>query len=103
MPEWKFYREHGNIKKEERVEPEKWQWVADYGKESLYQFDKDGVFHQFKEIDQSKLASFRMICEGQKDIIIKWNKDYKLIHFYRNMSLENGQIRLRLYCGDATP
>ena len=91
---YKFYREGGV----EEVTPEKWRWEADYSDSTLKQFDDSNTFHQFKEIDQSKLISFRMVCEGAPQYIIHWKPNYKLIHFYRNVALEDFTIRVKLYC-----
>lgn len=59
----KFIRpETGNL---EEVEPEVWQWIAKYSDGAvLKQFDDAGVFHQFREIDQTRLNLFRMVCPG---------------------------------------
>jgi len=96
MTGWKFYREDGEVIE---ATPEKWQWEADYSDGfTLKQFDDYGRFHQFKEIDQSKLVSFRMVCEGAPQYIIRWKPEYKLIHFYRVTSLENFTIKVKLYC-----
>lgn len=94
--EWKY--------QDEVVEAEKWQWIAKYkdGTE-LRQFDVNGVFHRFHEIDQEKLSSFSMVHkDGQHDpFFFSFPIGAKLIHFYRNKILNIGQeneMRVRLYC-----
>lgn len=86
------------------VEPERWQWLAQYkdGK-VLRQFDEQGVFHRFAEIDQKQLASFHMIHESgdHPPYFFSFPPGAKLIHFYRNKILNVGQeneVRVRLYC-----
>jgi hypothetical protein len=83
----------------EYVYPEKWAWEVTYKDGStLKQFDDVGVFHQIKEIEQSKIHTFRMVCEKEKELVIPWEPGYKLIHFYRNTILDDGQRRVRLFC-----
>jgi hypothetical protein len=107
MTMWKFYREPGA--EPEEVPLERWMWVALYSDDSvLIQFDQKGVFHQFKEIDQSRLSGFQMVSnDGGKPIMIHWAPGYKLIHFYRNMRLRIGEPDeqiVKLYCfGYETP
>jgi hypothetical protein len=85
---------------EEEVNAEKWRWIAIYSDgEVLKQFDDENHFHQFKEIDQSKLAVFRMLKDDTSmnyDLIFN-SADMKLIHFYRHTQLENGAIKLKCY------
>jgi hypothetical protein len=82
---------------EEKVEKEKWCWVCAYNDSTiLKQFDDDGFFHQFGEIDQSKLLYFHLISDEGKTKTLMFKQGMKLIHFYRNVVLENGQIRLRM-------
>src|SRR3972149_5303149 len=66
----------------ENVPEERWQWLAIYSDNtSLRQFDTDEVFHQFKEIDQSKLKEFRMFS-GSRFFSLMFQPGMKLIHFY---------------------
>ena len=99
MPDtWKFCRDGAG---EETVELERWIWTAIYQDGTqLKQFDDDGRFHQFREIDQTRLNAFVMSTpdESHPPVILKFEPGYKLIHFYRNISLNNGAIRIRLYC-----
>lgn len=81
---------------------ERWQWVAIYNDNtSLKQFDETtGFFHQLKEIDQTKLNIFRMLCDDLKmqyDLVFN-PTEMKLIHFYRNSILRNDKYRLKSYC-----
>jgi len=101
MTEYKFYRESSG--QWETVQPERWQWVVQYTDGTLLrQFDPDsGLFHQFNDIDQSRIHSFSMVCEGLPPFIIAWNPAYKLIHFYMNYIFDaNGpnQHSYRVYC-----
>ncbi len=94
MPKYTFTRD--GI--EEEVSPEKWRWVAIYQDGTmLKQFDDDFHFHQFKEIDQSKLSVFRLVKDDNSmnyDLIFN-PESMKLIHFYRHTQLENGAIKLK--------
>jgi hypothetical protein len=97
MPTWKFYGD-GRIVE---IEPERWRWEAHYLDGSvLKQFDDDGVFHQFREIQQDRLSSFWMVNDVAPPIAITWNPDYKLIHFYRGYMVFDGfdNSTYRLYC-----
>lgn len=102
--EWNFYREgSGN----EKVELEAWVWTAIYTDGSqLKQFDDEGRFHQFREIDQTRLNAFVMSAPDGKQPpkILKFEPWFKLIHFYRQIMLEDGAVSIRLYCfGYETP
>ena len=83
----------------EQVVRERWRWVAYYlDGTKLQQFDDEaGVFHQFAEIEQSKIESFRMVSDKNPegiDLLIPQGAD--VIHFYRKGRL-NGQY-YKLYC-----
>ncbi len=72
---------------------EPWEWVAVYKDgTTLEQFEaKAGVatFHRFAEIDQSRLAHFKMIgSNGQQLSILFDSEGMKLVHFYRNQHLK---------------
>lgn len=73
-------------------EKELWCWEAVYDDgEVLKQFGDDGVFHQFKDINQTKLAQFKMVSEVKPPFIIIFNpKKMKLIHFYKRTRLNIG-------------
>ena len=82
---------------------ETWQWEAylDDGT-ILKQFGDDLLFHQFDEIDQNKLAIFKMVSSTypQTYSVVFDSQNMKLIHFYRNTVLNAGttdEIRHRLY------
>lgn len=89
-----FYRDG----KPEKVQPERWQWVAMYNDGTeLRQFEspeKEGVhglFHQIREIDEKKLHVFRMINpETGKfhDILIEPGMHF--YHQYRRITLRKG-------------
>jgi hypothetical protein len=99
MTEYKFYREGTGW---ETVAPERWRWVATYTDgTALKQFDDNGIFHQFREIEQDRLARFDMVCEGKQPIVLQWSHGRKLIHFYTNTILRFGasdERRFRVYC-----
>ena len=84
-------------------EKETWCWEAVYddGTE-LKQFGDDGIFHQFKEIDQSKLHYFKMVHEEKPCYTLLFNpQKYKLIHFYKRTRLNmgtNNEIFFTVYC-----
>lgn len=99
--QYKFLRKTEEGIKEETVELEKWAWGVTYKDGSeLHQFDKDGIFHQFKEINQAEVKMFTMyntdpnsnarfdiLCEGE----------VQFFHFYRNFILENDTVRIKVY------
>ena len=96
----KFFRQETH--KWENVADERWRWIAVYGNGTfLKQFDDDCIFHQFKEIDQSKLTIFSMVS-GNKQINLEFKPDtMKLIHFYliygRKFAGEP-DVQHKLYC-----
>lgn len=78
----------------EDVEEEAFKWRVFYADNtSLEQFQEEGlIFHQFREIDKSKLVrSFQMIARDM-DIIytILPPVGSKLIHFYKNFIYNAG-------------
>ena len=82
------------------VSKERWAWEAHYDDGVIFkQFADDGNFHQFAEIDQSKLGIFRMIRDDgsmQYDLIFN-PEEMKLIHYYTNSILRDGQVRVKSY------
>lgn len=83
---WTFYRDG----KPESVEKEKWCWEAVYTDGTiLKQFDDDGIFHQFEEIDQCRLFAFRMTDDVITHTML-FEQGMKLIHFYREYRLNVG-------------
>ena len=102
MTKFKFYREPGQVI---YAEPERWRWVATYTDGSeLYQFDAQAeMYHQFREIDQSRLARFTMytMFDDPPKITIPWREGRKLIHFYANTvsySSDGSRSSSREYC-----
>jgi len=92
---YKFFRQETG--EYEDVADEKWKWIATYNDGTLLkQFDNEGLFHQFKEIDQSKLLLFRLVSDAGMSKTLIFKPGWKLIHFYRNTVLENGQVHLRM-------
>lgn len=89
---------------EEEVALEKWAWHVYYtDKTELYQFDTDFKFHQFKEIDQTKLDYFEMISTDNPNLrhSIDCKDVDQIFHFYRNVRLDIGgsnETKLRFYC-----
>lgn len=80
-----------------------WNWEAIYtdGTE-LKQFGDDSIFHQFKEIDQTKLATFKMVADDKPPFTLLFNpKKMKLIHFYKRFCLNMGteeEKKFTVYC-----
>lgn len=102
MNTWKYHRNAS--KKDEVVTPERVAWEATYTDgSSIKQFGDDQVFHQIKEIDQSRLAEFRVLL-FHPNIILKrllWKPEYRLLYFYRNRISGFGsqnETFTRLYC-----
>jgi hypothetical protein len=86
------------------VEREHWVWQCRYenGTE-LHQFnDTDHTFHNFGEIDQTKLQSFHMRNTATDQVVtMLFPQGAKLIHFYRNVTLDHGgpnERHVKLYC-----
>ena len=102
MPEYKFFRK--DLNQWITAPEEAWQWEAYYEDgQILKQFGDDGIFHQFAEIDQSRLAMFKMVSPQfpQTYTLLFSDPAMKLIHFYRNTVLNAGsqdEQHLRLYC-----
>lgn len=102
MRNYKYFRK--DTGEWEEVEPELWGWEVTYedGK-VLRQFGSDGVFHQFSEIDQSRLSVFKMISDKFPQVytILFTNPKMKLIHYYKNTILNAAtefEKRVRMYC-----
>ena len=87
----------------EEVTPEAWRWVAIYqdGK-VLKQFDDHGTFHQFAEINQAELATFKMVNDDHPDFTLLFNPEkMKLIHFYKRVRLNictEDEVNITAYC-----
>ncbi|TSC86764.1 MAG: hypothetical protein G01um101416_618 [Microgenomates group bacterium Gr01-1014_16] len=102
MSDFKFFR--ADLNQWITVSPEEWQWEAYYEDDKiLKQFGDDGIFHQFNEIDQTRLAVFKMVSprHPQTYTLLFSDPAMKLIHFYRNTVLNAGtagEQRSRLYC-----
>ncbi len=102
MAKYKFFRPDTQSWIE--APEETWRWEAHYEDgQILKQFGDDGVFHQFSEIDQTRLAMFKMTSPlyPQSYSLLFSDPSMKLIHFYRNTILNAGtdmEQRSRLYC-----
>ncbi len=102
MPKYKFFRK--DLGQWIDAPPEAWQWEATYEDGTVFkQFGDDGIFHQFDEIDQERLAVFRMVSPKHSQIytLLFSPLEMKLIHFYRNIILNAGtenEERVRIYC-----
>lgn len=102
MSTYKFFRQ--DTQSWIQAPEETWCWEAHYDDgQILKQFDDDGIFHQFSEIDQSKLAIFKMTSKTypQTYSLLFSSSDMKLVHFYRNTILNAStdlEQRHRLYC-----
>lgn len=102
MQYFKFYDKEQQ--QDINVPLERWAWVAIYDDDTeLHQFDETtGLFHQFAEINQSKLKRFVMRAwhTDQKFTIYFNPETMKLIHFYRRTWLNKGtsdEQRLSFY------
>ena len=99
---YKFFRK--DLNKWISAPPETWQWEVTYEDGSvLKQFGDDGIFHQFAEIDQKRLAVFKMVSSEYPQVytLLFSDPEMKLIHFYRNSVLNAGtssERRIRMYC-----
>lgn len=84
----KFLRDN----KWEDVMPEVWRWEAHYDSgDILKQFGDDGIFHQFSDIDQNRLASFKMTSDDRQPITLMFEPEkMKLIHYYKRVRLNMG-------------
>jgi hypothetical protein len=102
MPDYKYFSK--DLGKWIPASPEVWQWEATYEDGTiLKQFGNDGIFHQFAEIDQTRLAMFKMTSTEYPQIytLLFSDPSMKLIHFYRNIILNAGtgdEKHIRLYC-----
>ncbi len=102
MADYKFFRK--DLGKWIQAPPEAWQWEATYEDGTiLKQFGDDGIFHQFDEIDQKRLAVFKMVSPNSPQVytLLFSSSEMKLIHFYRNIILNAGtenEERTRIYC-----
>lgn len=74
---------------EEKIELERWVWGVVYkdGAE-LHQFDSEGTFHQFKEINLAEVKLFTMYKPEEMDtkrydIVV--TEGMQIFHFYRNI------------------
>lgn len=101
--DYKFFRK--DLGKWIPASPETWQWEVTYDDGSYFkQFGDDGIFHQFAEIDQTRLAVFKMVSQEhpkEQYSILFSDPDMKLIHFYRNIVLNAGtdeEEKLKIYC-----
>lgn len=86
----------------EAVVREAWRWEAYYTDGSVaFQFDdRDHSFHQFAEIDQTRLAVFKMVHDNRPAIILDFPQGAKLVHKYINTVLNVGtknETRTRMY------
>ena len=88
----------------ERVRKELWHWEALYNDETaLKQFDEaTGLFHQLREIDQTKLSVFKMSNDLTPQVftLIFDPRCMELIHVYKQYRLAAGtesERRLTLY------
>lgn len=86
-----FYDFKNSAGQIEKVSLEKWVWGVVYNdKTELHQFrNEDRSFHQFKEIEQEKVAMFVMYKHEDNtkrfDLVCKDKVQY--FHFYRNVVL----------------
>lgn len=81
---YKFTKENGEVV---YTEPERWIWGALYNDGTeLHQYDKDGNYHQLKEIKQDELKLFSLYkpnTDHRIDIIMQ--PGMRIIHKYRHV------------------
>lgn len=92
-------------KNETKIEakPEKWAWGVIYNDGTeLKQFCEDGTFHQFVEIEQSKVQMFIMYqLENHNKRIDLVTEGKNIFHFYRHTTfsmLTPEQRKVQVYC-----
>ena len=70
-------------------------WEAHYQDGEVLKEDT----HKFREIDQSKLATFRIVDADNPDrsFILQWKEGRKLIHFWRRILYEDQKITLTCF------
>ena len=80
---------------------ERWAWEVRYADGTgLAQFGDDGVFHQMKEIDWSKVEVFSVYCTdgpGKGRFDIRVSECMQVFMIYRNQILEQGTEKERRY------
>ena len=102
MNKYKYYKKDED--KWINAEIETWQWQVVYEDGIIFkQFDDNGIFHQFAEIDQTKVTMFKMVSPEYSHSyeLLMSDPSMKLIHFYRNTVLNAGteeETHIRLYC-----
>lgn len=75
----------------EEVAVERWAWGVVYDDDTeFHQFGADGVFHQFKEIEQDRVKMFTMYEVGGEGRVDMPVKNVQIFHFYRNLMLDQG-------------
>lgn len=79
------------------VEKTEWSWEVEYkdGK-MLKQYDDNGIYHQFREIESDKVKFFYVKRED-KAICFLIDKGEKPMFFIRNYLLENGLIKEKVF------
>ena len=70
-------------------------WEAQYIDGTILKEDT----HKFREIDQSKLATFRIVEADNPDrsFILQWKEGRKLIHFWRHILYDDQKITLTCF------
>lgn len=95
---WRYYDKENNKTIEVQLEP--WAWKAVYKDGSeLLQFDDQGVFHRFTEIDFDKLHILVMYQTGDgcKQHSLVKEPGMQVFHFYRNIRPWYLQCFVRVY------
>jgi hypothetical protein len=70
-----------------------WCWETIYHDgTTLFQYDQTGIYHQIREIDQSKLATFVMEnIDSHQQIAMIFPKGSILFHQYENLITSEGE------------
>ena len=91
--------ETGEVTKE-TVELERYIWGVIYKDGTVFkQFGDDGIFHQFREIEQDNVALFSVYRhdDNTKGVAIPVTDAMQIFHFYRQLMLDDGARRVKVY------
>jgi hypothetical protein len=72
--------------------PYQMKWEAHYEDGTVLKEDQN----KFRDIDQSKLATFRIV-DDDRSFILQWKEGRKLIHFWRHILYDDQKITLTCF------
>jgi hypothetical protein len=96
----KMYKYKNKNNEIEDVAPEKWGWGVVYKDDTeLKQFDDNGYFHCFEEINKSEVKLFVLynLEDSKKRIDLVISDGMQLIHFYRNIKTWYNEEFVKVY------